>query len=69
MLKNIVKINRHVTSPILNLNIREIFKDLDNKFNRAAIIQLESKSETINGNFMRIDLQNKIISTDHLTGG
>jgi hypothetical protein len=68
-IEEIVKINRHVTSPILNLNIREIFKDLDNKFNRAAIIQLESKSETINGNFMRIDLQNKIISTDHLTGG
>ncbi len=68
-IEEVVKINHQVNRPILNLNIREIFKDLDNKFNRVAIIQLESKTETINGNFLRIDLENKIISTDHLTGG
>ena len=36
---------------------------------KVAVVQLESKTDEINGNFLRIDSEKKVVATDHLTGG
>ena len=67
--ENIRKMKLKIDKPIINLNIRKIFSNLDENMKKVAVVQLESKTDEINGNFFRIDSEKKIVATDHLTGG
>ena len=40
-----------IDKPIINLNIRKIFSNLDESMKKVAVVQLESKTDEINGNF------------------
>ena len=67
--ENIKKMKLKIDKPIINLNIRKIFSNLDESMKKVAVVQLESKTDEINGNFLRIDSEKKVVATDHLTGG
>jgi len=67
--ENIRKMKLKIDKPIINLNIRKIFSNLDESMKKVAVVQLESKTDEINGNFLRIDSEKKVVATDHLTGG
>lgn len=67
--ENIRKMKLKIDKPIINLNIRKIFSNLDESMKKVAVVQLESKTDEINGNFLRIDSEKKLVATDHLTGG
>ena len=60
--ENIKKMKLKIDKPIINLNIRKIFSNLDESMKKVAVVQLESKTDEINGNFLRIDSEKKVVA-------
>ena len=52
-----------IDKPIINLNIRKIFSNLDESMKKSKG-KSESKTDEINGNFLRIDSEKKVVATD-----